>query len=59
MGKHIAQKVDEKYGSKGGAGNEESRYRWRQVGKVGAGMLSGYGKVWAALETVSFYNFLN
>jgi len=32
-------------------GNEESRYRWRQVGKVGAGMLCGYGKVWAALET--------
>jgi len=49
-GKAIAQKVDEKYGSKGNS-TEESRYRWRQVGKVGAGVLTGYGKVWSALET--------
>merc|ERR1712227_1143742 len=53
-GKAIAQKVDEKYGSKGNS-TEESRYRWRQVGKVGAGVLTGYGKVWSALETTFFH----
>jgi len=50
VGKHIATKIDEKYGNSSDP-NSASRKTWRQAGKIASGVLAGYGKVWSALET--------
>ena len=51
VGKQIATKIDEKYG-KDTDPNSASRKSWTQAGKIASGLLSGYGTVWSALETV-------
>jgi len=47
-GGKIADKVQEKYGTKDGKGETSST--WRNTTKILGGALAGYGKVWEALE---------